>query len=142
MNNKSNVSVEISEDLVRPIIEAKIHAAIAREMAKDRDDLLEKLVQGAMVQKCNTHGQVSQYSYDNNTTFIEVITKQAIQNAAREAMREFMADNTTRIKELVKKEFSKKQATLAKAMVDGMVENMKSDYRFTVDCKFETPKNY
>ena len=45
---KSNVNVEISEDLVKPIIQAKIQAAIVTEMTKGKENLLEAMVNGAL----------------------------------------------------------------------------------------------
>ena len=133
---KSNVNVEISEDLVKPIIQAKIQAAIVTEMSKDKDGLLEAMVNGAMTQKVNDDGRRVKDSYYNKTPFIEVLCKNAIQEAAREAMKDFIEENKPLIKEKIKKELTRKNSMMAKAVVDGMVKNMQTSWNFKVDTHF------
>ena len=137
------VNVQISRELIKPIIEAKIQAAIISEL-RNIDDLIPKFVEAALVRyKVNEEGEQSKYSGDNKYSFIEAMCQRTIQQAAREAFAEYIKERQPQIKAEFTKvlKTQKHQKAVVRAMVDGLETCVEKDWRFVFNAKFETMRD-
>lgn len=128
----SGLTVDIDQGLVEPIIRAHIEAAIVCQLEQD-ENLIPKLVQAALAHKVDHDGKRSKYSSDNKYLYIDMLCKKAIQSAARQAMKEYIGENTERLQVEVKKQLESHTGTLAKIFVDSLVGGLKSEWRFSVN---------
>ena len=137
------VNVQISKELIKPVIEAKIQAAIISEL-RNIDDLIPKFVEAALVRyKVNEKGEQDKYSSYNKYSFIEAMCQRTIQQAAKDAFAEFIQERQPQIKAEFMKilQTQKHQKAVVKAMVDGLVGCVEKSWRFVFDAKFETMRD-
>ena len=134
--NESKVQVQITEDLVQPIIQAKIEAAIVSALA-DEKGLVEKTVAAALSQKVDSEGKVNSSDYYNTQTRVEYLSVQLVQQAAKDALARWVSENQKQIEKAMYEELSRKSQTskLVKAILAGLVDSTKSQWRFDVSFK-------
>ncbi len=130
--NDGQVAINMPDELVRPIIEKKIQAGIISALG-DTDSLIEGLVGAALRDKVSQNGKKSDYSRDNKFDLVDVLCREAIENAIREAMAEWVKENSGKLKEAVKKQIQKRPAGFAKMFVDGIFTSLESRWMFTVN---------
>lgn len=138
----SSVECNISEDLVKPIIEAKIKATMV-EVLGAAPRLVEEVVGAILNTKVNAEGKVSSSSYDNKHKFIDAVLMQAIQESCREAVKEFVTQKRPLIEAEVQRQLATKKNMTAftKAMLDGIVKATESQWKFSTNFKFETDED-
>lgn len=135
----SDVNLSLSESVVRPIIEAKVQAAVLMALRADEPSkLLEQLVEKALMLKVDSGGKVSNYSSENKYTLIETMANKAIQDAARSALTEWIDENKTLLQESFKRQLAKKPGAFAKAFIDGLIETSANSYRMSVTVEMKT----
>ena len=135
-----DVSINVSPEVVRPIIEAKIQAAIVAELERDKN-LVSKMVAAALNIKVDSEGKPGR-GYGGEIPYIEFLCRQAIHNAAQGAMKEYLAENADMLKQAVKEQLGKHGEDLAAAFVNGLVNAVESKWKFQCDVKFGTLRDY
>ena len=131
------VDVRVGSDLIKPIIEAKIHAAIMESM-KDgavADAAIHALLHG----KVDDRGKYTKSSYGTN--LIEWLATSAIKDAARTAMEEHFAESKPKLVEMVKKALARKSNSLANILVSGLEDSIKTEWSSTITVKLENLKD-
>ena len=131
MSEANTVNVSVGQDLVAPIIQAKIEAAIVQQLGKEAN-LVERLVASALTQKVNSRGRVSDRCYENKHSFLALICEQAIHDAARQALEEYINENKPKIVDAMKKQLRASPAKMAKALIDGVSGSMQSKWSWQV----------
>lgn len=134
-----DLSLTVSKELVIPILEAKIKAAIATAMGGE-EELLDKVLNSIINQKVDKDGKISSYSSDNKYSWFDVTVTKTIQQQIKESIIEEVKEQGDVIKEAVKK-FIKSSAgsnLIAQAMVDGMNKSFESSWmtNFKIDFKY------
>ena len=131
------VSLEVGADVVRPIIEKRIAAAIAEELG-GAEAMIEKMVASALSVKVNRDGFVSKYSSDNKCDFVEAVTGKTIRGAAQEAMKQWAKDNSQKIKDAIIKEMMKPTSCrkLAKAFAEAATNSIAISWKPTINVEF------
>ena len=133
MDKPATATVAIPDDVIKPIVQARVQAAIVEALGK-QGDLVSAAVAAALTQKVNDKGEVDgRYSYDNKYTFLEVMTNKYIREAAHEALKEHLEKAKAGIKEKVRRELEKKSSVLAAALVDGFARSIETTYGFKLD---------
>ncbi len=132
--------MNVSPELVRPVIEAKIQAAIVAELQKTSVDwVLGGLVSKALGQKVDQmNGQPSTYS--SAIPLLEWLCKDAVQKVARQAIAEWIEANRSIFQKHFEAEMKKNSKSMAKVFFDGVTESMKSTWQFKVDVGFQSPE--
>ena len=131
------MSLEINESMVKPIIEKQIQAAILSNIGNS-EELVSKTVALAMKQKVSNAGNVSTYQSDNRYDYLEIMTINAIREAAKEALQEWLKDNKQLIKAMVIQEMSKpeRQGSLVKTFVEAVENSLSCSWMFNCDINF------
>lgn len=131
------MSLEINESMVKPIIEKQIQAAILANIGNP-EELISKTVAIAMKQKVSSNGNISSYSSDNRYDYLEILTSNAIREAAKETLQEWLKDNKQLVKAMVIQEMNKpeRQGSLVKAFADAVEESLNCSWRFNCDINF------
>ena len=127
----SKVDIKIGEDLIGPIIKAKIETAIVEAMSDERG-VIERVVAEAISKKVEKRKYSSQ-----QITWIEKLCHETIRGAAHDAITEWAETK----KEAITKEFlrqlstKKTSAAVVKAMISGLTACSESEWKFSVDIK-------
>nr|DAY50733.1 MAG TPA: hypothetical protein [Caudoviricetes sp.] len=136
MTNLANMNLEINEEVIQTIFKDTLNQAIVSAMG-NKEEYMTALVNSALSQKVNEKGKVSNYSYDNKYSFLDIQIKNTIRSAADEAIKEYLNDNKELLKRIVKREMEKEEnkSALVNAFVRGAVDTFNYDYNFkaTVD---------
>jgi len=130
-----NVSISMPDELVRPIIEAKVAAAVAAAIGNS-DEIIQSMVSAAMNSKVSSDGKVSDYSHYNTFTFLDILCKQAIQDYARAALKKWLEDSKPKIEAAIKKHLDKKTNELAAHTVQAMIDRTSLNVEFATTAKF------
>jgi len=136
------VKVEVSDGLIRPIIESKIQAAIVAELGKDPAVVIDALVRQSLGVKTDERGKISRYESDNKYTYLSSVVSVIIREETKKALNELMEENRDKIKTAIKKQLaqSTKADKLAGAILEGMTESLKCKYSNKIDVTFQTPE--
>ena len=133
-------SLKINDSIIKPIIEKQIQAAVVQNLG-DHEELIGKMVSLALHTKVNRKGYVDESSYNNYFDFLEIITSNAIRDAARNALTEWLAENSNKIKAALLVELAKptRQKTMAKAFADAVEDSITSKWH--MDCTVNFKEN-
>ena len=124
-----DVSLTISADVVQPIVEAKIQAAIAEAMKPNAQAMIEAMVERVMTEKVKENGKKDIHnSWYNTVPFMEVMTRNVLQQCAEKAFREWVEEHRPKITEAFKKLLSRKHSELARVMLDACEGAISSKY--------------
>jgi DNA gyrase/topoisomerase IV subunit B len=137
-----SVNIEISKDLIAPIVETKIKAALA-EAFGDKEIIIAQVVERMLYDKVDETGKVGQYSSYNKYRWIDIALRNSIQEACKESMTEWLASHKAEIKAALQKQLESRKSrdAMAKAMVDGLVSATTNHWRFSVHFGFESPED-
>ncbi len=138
-----NVNIQISKDLIAPIVETKMKAAILEAMG-DTSKLVEYVVNQILYAKVNEKGVVGSYSSENKFSWIDIALRKSIEDSCKEVIQQVIKEQSEAIKENVKKHLTSKKgmSAMASAMMDGMVKAAESSWRFSTEFKFQSDKDY
>ena len=139
---KEMVSLKINQDTITPIIEKQIQAAIVANLG-NHEELIGKMVSLALHTKVNKDGYHDKSSYRNDHDFLEVITSNAIQEAARNALTEWLAKNSKKIRAALIVELAKptRQKTMAKAFADAVESSITSKWHMNCTVNFKEDRD-
>lgn len=131
-------SLKLPKDLLEPIIQAHIQAALAEALGS-KSDLLGKMAWQILNQTVNNSGNpVNPSSYEKAGTFIEVSLRLAMQKAFRELLEQELEKHKETLKVHLTSELKKANSPLTKALVKGMCEGVVTNglrYHLTVTSK-------
>lgn len=132
------INLGISEDMVKPILEKQIQAAILANIGNP-EELIRKTIAVALNQKVNREGKISQYSSENNYNYLEILVGQTIRDAAKESLKEWLAINSQMVKALVIQEMNKpeRQNSLVGAFATAVEDSLRCSWRFNCDVSFK-----
>ena len=138
------VNVEVSQGLIKPIIETKIQAAIHEALGRDPQELVEAIVQTALHVKCDEKGNVNlKDRYYNKYDFLESMVKIAIREEAKAALEEILVEHRSKIREAVKRNLMGQRGAskVASAVVQGIADSLACEYTSNLTVSFNTPKD-
>ena len=126
-------SIQISNDVIEPIVRAQLQASIAVALGKS-DEILAQVVHTHLHSKVDEQGKPS--SYNSSKPLITWMSETAIKDAAKEAIKDWFADNREKLRDQIKKTLSKNISKMAESFALGMCEQAKNDYRINVKVDF------
>jgi hypothetical protein len=133
------VAVTVGSDLVKPIVEAKIQAAIVAALGQS-DRLINDAVNLVLHRKVDSQGQYTTSDY-RSTPYIEWLCTSVLQCAVKAAVEKWVAANTERIEAALAKEMKMNANTFAKAFTKGFAEGMAGTWRTQFNVSFSNPKD-
>ena len=125
------VELKIDQSVIRPIIEARINAAVI-EMMKGQDQMILGMVNMWMSQRVDSDGNSKGYGADKPR--VEWLVNQMLQEAMKKALTEYLQER----KELMTKAFEKflksKEGTskIIEAMNHGLVDALANKWNVNV----------
>jgi len=123
--------IELSKDLIEPIVRAQLHASILAAMGR-RDELIGGIVTTIMNTQVDSEGKESRYS--GAKPLITWMAEKAIKETALEAIKEWFAENRAEMKKQIAIALTKQAKQLSEQLVCGMINatESKSSYKFDV----------
>jgi hypothetical protein len=126
------IDIKVSQDLVKPIIEAKIKAAIIQALDGEKK-ILEGILDAYMMQKVDERGKPGS-GYNSDKPRIDWLLTSCIEDALRDAIKEHLSQNQEQFTQEFLKYFQSKRGSnlIVKAMQEGLLESMSSNWRFSI----------
>lgn len=139
MSNNSLATVNISPELIQPIIEQHIKAALVQALGKS-DQIIDSVVNKILYSKVDSTGRVNDYSSYNTNTYMDFVFRTTIEAAVKEEVSKWAQENTAAIRAAIVKQMSTKKNTesFARAMIDGVANCMKSTHQTFVKMEFKS----
>ena len=135
-----DVSLVLSSEVVKPIIEAKVSGAIREALGDNGGQILKSVIDRILGQKYNATGEVDTYASRNAYTIVDVLAMRSIHNAVNEIIEEWVKEHQPAIKKALEKQLTYKRGAVAKTLIDGLVESLSSTWSFQVKVNLEQPK--
>ena len=138
MKDEEMVSLKIDPGMVSAVLEKKIQAAIVSQLG-DQDKLIAQAVSVALSQKVSSDGKTSRYDSDNRYDFLEILAKNSIHEAAKGALKEWLEENSHKVKDAVLKELKKpsRQRSIAVAYADAIENSLTAKWNMNCNIEFK-----
>lgn len=135
------INLGISPELVKPIVEKQIKAAVT-EMFGGADAVIDKIVTAMIHQKVDARGNVSNYNSENKYDWFETVFSKYIKEAIEEELKNQMKSMAAPIrKALIKKIRSEQGASLvADALISGLNGTFDQAWRSDISVRLIVPK--
>lgn len=132
------INLGISPELVKPIVEQHIKAAIT-EAFGGSEKVIEKVINGILTQKVTANGSVSNYNSENKFNWIDVVLTNTIREVAKEAIKEEVTKNTSVIKDAIIEQLRSKEGSdkVASAILDCINDTFKDSWRSNITISLE-----
>lgn len=128
-------TLQIPQDILRPLIEAKVHESLAGALG-DQSGILRRVVDAVINVKVDSEGKVDTYGSSRGYTFIQWLVEDCLKKAVRKAIESELEKHQEIIKAALIAEFRKKNSPLIKQLVEqmatGMTAAVANKYRFNV----------
>lgn len=128
------VELKISPEIIRPIIQAKINAAIV-EMFEGHERLVSDMISMWMNQRVDSDGKVGGYS--SNIPRYEQLIHKMLEDAMKKALDSYLSERKEFITQEFMKFFKSKagSSALANALKEGVCESLKSKWLTSISFK-------
>lgn len=123
----SDVNLSISQEVVKPIIEAKIQAAITKEL-EGAATMMDRIVYRVLMAKVDSDGKESCYAR-GDLTYVQWLCQECIRKAALSALEEASKSMQPKLKALIVKELERQKGQIAGDLVGFFVKATDSYYK-------------
>jgi len=131
MNAPASLQVQVPgvdfAGLAREAIAAKITEALL-----GAESVVPKIVAAAIGTKVNKHGTVSNYSYENDTPYVEWLFQDLIRKVTKEIVTAKIESMKPDLEKMVETTLRKSVGPVSRALVDGFVNRAKNAYSIEV----------
>lgn len=132
-----SASVQIPNDVIQPIVEARIKAAIIEQLGS-KDELIESCVKGILSQKVDGNGNPSSNSY-GTFPLMDFLARKAVTEAAKAAIKEWAVSNGGKIELALKKEIARNTGNIAKGLAKSFIQKADSGWSVQVNLQVVEP---
>lgn len=131
------VDLRVDESMVTAILEKKIEEAIGVAII-DKEQVVAQLIDRCLSMRVDEKGQPS--SYSSAKPFIEYSARKAIADAVKTALDTVMESRRKQLEVAVVKQIERSTNKLARALVDGLAESLKSRWSSTISIRLDGDK--
>ena len=132
------VQLKVDPEIVERVLKSEIHTAVVAAMGKE-EQFVKELVNKALDMKVDSSGKPC--SYGGAKPYIEYTAMETIRAAVKEAMAEVVKTKKTELKKEIVKQIAASKSKLAKSLVDGLGESLKSRWGATITIKLDDSDN-
>lgn len=133
------VSMNVPEKVVAEIVKAEVSAKVAAAL-KGETAIIENIVQAALTMRVDSKGEPSRYS--DAVPYIEHLMIDAIKQSAKDAMKQYIEENSSKIKAEVEKQLKKSTSALVSAFMGNVLERAREEWRFGITVDVKKPERF
>lgn len=126
----SGMTLNVDNDLVKPVIEAEIQAAVVRELGQ-MQDLFPQMVKAVITTKVDRDGKPS--SYSGNKTYLEWAFQKSMHIAIQRAITEWIDGNQDELQKELSKQIMASKSEFAQSVLSALVGAVANQWRFNVE---------
>lgn len=126
----SGMTLNVDNDLVKPVIEAEIQAAVVRELGK-MNDLIPQMIKTVISTKVDSDGRANGYS--GNKTYLEWAFQSTMHGAIKKAITEWINGNQEELQKELAKQIMASKSEFAQSVLKAVVGAVENQWRFKVE---------
>lgn len=127
-----NVQLNVPDKIVSEIVQAQVAAKVV-EALRGQDTLVKSVVNAALMLKVDATGKVANYSSDNKYTYLDFLCMNAIREATKTALADYMTAAMPKIKAQLEKEFKRSSSKLVQSFTEAITKSASDTYRLNVN---------
>lgn len=131
----SDVEIKVSGEMVKGIVEAKLQAAILRELSQNPQTIIDGIVASAFNMKVDETGKVNRDSWYNKHNWVKQAVEIEISRIAKESLVKWVESQQEQIERAMLKELSKSRDGMVKSFVESFTKSAQNTYGFKVEIK-------
>lgn len=131
MAESTTLALTLGKDDVERIITETVRTQVALALTKDGNDIVEKVVSFALLQKTDSSGKPTNSSYDAQPLIQRVIHEQ-IQKATKQAVIDWCETNRAEFQKVLVAQIKKGTTRMADSMIEAFIGAAKDQYRMSV----------
>lgn len=138
MAENNLMSLNLSADMIKPIVEKTIQAHVLSAL-NGWEGVVTNMVNAVLTTKVNSDGKISNYSGDNRYSWIEINLNKRIKELVEDEVKKQIDESSEAIREAVRKQITSKAGSnaVAKAVVDGLIGSFEKSWTSRIDISFE-----
>lgn len=137
MAENNLMSLNLSADMIKPIIEKTIQANVLSAL-NGWEGVVADMVNAVLTTKVDSSGKISNYSGDNRYSWIEINLNKRIKELVEEEVKKQIDESAEAIREAVRKQITSKAGSnaVAKAVVDGLIGSFEKSWNSRIEISF------
>lgn len=137
MAENNLMSLNLSADMIKPIVEKTIQANVLSAL-NGWEGVVADMVNAVLTTKVDSSGKISNYSGDNRYSWIEINLNKRIKELVEEEVKKQIDESAEAIREAVRKQITSKAGSnaVAKAVVDGLIGSFEKSWNSRIEISF------
>lgn len=137
MAENNLMSLNLSADMIKPIIEKTIQANVLSAL-NGWEGVVTDMVNTVLTTKVDVNGKISSYSGDNRYTWLEINLNRRIKELVEDEVKKQIEESAEAIREAVRKQITSKAGSnaVAKAVVDGLIGSFEKSWNSRIEISF------
>lgn len=124
--------IEINKNIVDDIVKTTLKTQVIAALTEKKEEIFNQVIEKMLFNKCDEHGNTSEYSSRNTHRYIDVIAKKAVDDALKEALLAYVNENKKELVEKLKKRIIKTPGKFIDMMFRGMESSLEYAWNFKV----------
>lgn len=138
MAEKNLMSLNLSADMIKPIIEKTIQANVLSAL-NGWEGVVTDMVNAVLTTKVDKNGNISDYSSENRYSWVEVNLNRRIKELVEDEVKKQIEKSADAIRDAVRKQITSRAGSnaIAKAVVDGLIGTFEKSWNSRINISFD-----
>lgn len=138
MAENNLMSLNLSADMIKPIIEKTIQANVLSAL-NGWEGVVTDMVNAVLTTKVDKNGNISDYSSENRYSWIEVNLNRRIKELVEDEVKKQIEKSADAIRDAVRKQITSRAGSnaIAKAVVDGLIGTFEKSWNSRINISFD-----
>jgi hypothetical protein len=137
MAENNLMSLNLSADMIKPIIEKTIQANVLSAL-NGWEGVVADMVNAVLTTKVDKNGNISDYSSENRYSWVEANLNRRVKELVEDEVKKQIEESAEAIRDAVRKQITSKAGSnaIAKAVVDGFIGTFEKSWNSRIDISF------
>lgn len=138
MAENNLMSLNLSADMIKPIIEKTIQANVLSAL-NGWEGVVTDMVNAVLTTKVDKNGDISDYSSENRYSWVEVNLNRRIKELVEDEVKKQIEKSADAIRDAVRKQITSRAGSnaIAKAVVDGLIGTFEKSWNSRINISFD-----
>lgn len=138
MEENNLMSLNLSADMIKPIIEKTIQANVLSAL-NGWEGVVTDMVNAVLTTKVDKNGDISDYSSENRYSWVEVNLNRRIKELVEDEVKKQIEKSADAIRDAVRKQITSRAGSnaIAKAVVDGLIGTFEKSWNSRINISFD-----
>lgn len=132
MDGEKGVAIQVGKDIVQPIVDAKIQAAVIAALDCEHE-MVGLAVAKVLQQKVERNGEIPRYGDSNCIPYVQFLFESTLKKAAGAAVASWVKDNEQKIRDSLVKQLPRQLDAIAKSFCESLVKAASNEWHFHIE---------